>query len=347
MDTSGGENLAHQTKELVFFAADKAQPQDDPGGTATKPGLSAEKQAENALLDDSLKHDQVHGVEQDRTETTQPNTVVTTNDQTLLPTVEDGVEQLRGLVPDIISTPSVPLTVTTTTTIPDTAQGEDVSAPSGRDTTTGDDVASTPHEQPAKPSHEVEATTASYMDVKLIDEPIPSGDELLSEIHTEVAVAEDVVDHTWVADDGQTATTVVLPDPPITDPARSGSETIELAKLDIKPPHSEQIFETLYLSLLSPEEVHEQQISYLVGDLPKVTVMVPPTGPQTIDQEIEIEEEKEAEQAAEKIEAERDEIERSVAYNVEPIAVEEARTASIAFEDESPLPVESVAQGKC
>lgn len=341
IDTSGGENLARQTKELVFFAADDVQPQDDPSATATKPGLFAEEQTEDTLLDDSLKHDQVHGgvVEQDRIETTQPNTIVTTNDQTLLPTVEGRVEQS---VPDIISTPSVPLTVATTTTIPDTVQGdaltectmvgdqgEDGSAPSGREITIGAGIASTPCGQAAESSHEVEATTSSVLGVKLIDEPIPSGEESLSEINTEVVVTEDDVDRTWVADDGETATTVVLPDPPMTDPARSGSETIELAKLDIKPPHSEQIFETLYLSLLSPEEVHEQQISYLVGELPKVAVMVPPSGPQTINQEIEIEEEKEAEQAAEKIEAERDEIEISIAYDVEPNAVE------------------SVTQGKC
>ena len=246
------------------------------------------------------------------------------------------------------------------TTIPDTVQGdalvectkvddqgEDGSAPSGRDTTIGEDVASTPPcGQSAEPSNEVEATTASVPDVNIIDEPIPSGDEPLSEINTEVVVAEDDVDRTWVADDGETATTVVLPDPPITGPAHNGSGMIELAKLDTKPPHSEQTLETLYLSLLSPEELHEQRISYLVGELPKVTVMVPPAGPQTINQEIGIEEEKEAEQAAEKIEAERDEIERSDAFNVEPSAVEEARNASVAFGDESPLPVESVIQGK-
>ncbi len=261
------------------------------------------------------------------------------------------------------STPSVPLTVTTRIAIPDTVQGnalaeltmfgdqgEGGNAPNGRDTMPGGDIASkSPCGQSAEPSHEVEATIASVQDVKLIDEPIPSGDELLSEINTDVVVAEDDVDHTWVADDGETATTVVLPDPPSTDPARSGSETIALAKLDTKLPHSETTLETLYISLLSPEEVHEQQISYLVGELPKVAVMVPPAGPQTANQEIEIQiqEEKEAEQAAEKIEAERDEIERSVSYNVVPNAVEEARTVPVAFEDASPLPGESVAQGQC
>lgn len=256
------------------------------------------------------------------------------------------------------STPSVPFPVSTTTTIPDTVQGGalaeldqggDGNAPSGRDTMPGDGIASaSPCGQSAEPPHEVEAVIATVQDAELIDEPIPSGDELLSEINTDV-VAKDDVDHTWVADDSETATMVVLPDPPSTDPARSGSEAIALARLDTELPHSEATLETLYISLLSPEEVHEQQISYLVGELPKVAVMVPPTGPHTTNQEIEIQiqEEKEAERAAKKIEAERVEIERTISYNVEPNAVEGVRTAPVAFEEGSPSPGESAAQGQC
>ena len=260
------------------------------------------------------------------------------------------------------STPSVPFTVPTTTTVPDTVQGDDLAkltivgdqgedgnAPSGRDTIPGDGIASTsPCGQSAELPHEVEATISTVQDVRLIDEPIPSGDEWQSEVNTDVVVAEDDVDHTWVADDGETATTVVLPDPPSTDPARSGSETMALAKLDTKLPHSESTLETLYISLLSPEEVHEQQISYLVSELPNVAVMVPPAGPHTANQEIEIQiqEEKEAEQAAKKIEAERVEMERSFSHKVELNAVE-TRTASVAFDDGSPLPGESAAQGQC
>ena len=299
-------------------------------------------------------------VEQDDVETTQPN-VINTNDRTLLPPVEGRAEQSREPAPDTTSTPSVPLSVATTAAITDVVQGgalakwpivgdqgEDGNAPSGQDTTLAGAVASTsPCGESAEPSHEVGATTVSVLDVKPIDEPIPSGDELLSESNTDVVVAEDDVDRSWVADDGETATTVVLPDPPSTDPALSGSETIALAKLDTKHSHPETTLETLYISLLSPEEVHEQQISYLVGELPRVTIMVPLAESQTTNQGIEIQEEREAELAAEKIEAERGETERPAACDLEPNAAEEARTAPVALEDESVFPVESVAQGQC
>lgn len=299
-------------------------------------------------------------VEQDDVETTQPN-VATTNDQTLLPPVEVQVEQSRDLVPDTMSTPSVPLTVTTTTTITDMVQGDalakwpmvgdqgnDGNVPSGRDDPLGGAVASTSRcGESAEPPHEVGAGTLSVLDVKPVDEPIPSGDEPPSEVNTDVVGAEDDVSHTWVADDDETATTVVLPDPPSIDPALSESETKALAELDTNPLYSEPTPETLYISLLSPEEVHAQQISYLVGELPRVAVMVPHTGPQTTNQGIVTQEETEAERAAEKIEAERGEVERYLACNVEPSAVEEARAASVAFEDESAFPVESVAQGQC
>jgi hypothetical protein len=299
--------------------------------------------------------------DQDHVETTPPN-VVTTNNQTLLPPVEGPVvEQLRELVPDTTSTPSGPLTVTPATTITDVVQGgalakrpmvgdqgEDGNAPGGQDTAPGGPLASTsPCGESAEPSHGVGESTVSVLDVKPIDEPVPSGDELLSAINTDAVVAEDDVDHTWVVDDGGTATTMILPDPPSTDPALSGSETKPLAKLDTEQPHPDATPETLYISLLSPEEVHAQQISYLVGELPRVAVMVPLAGPQTTNQGIETQEEKEAKWAAEKIEAERDEIERSAACDVKPNAVEE-RTAPVAFEDECDFPVESsIAQGQC
>lgn len=298
-------------------------------------------------------------VEQDHAETTQP-IVVTTNDQTILPPVEAQVEQSRDPVPDTTSTPSDPLTVTTTT-ITDMVQGDalakwpmvgdqgdDRNVPSERDNPPGRAVASTPpYGESVEPPHEVGAGTLSVLDVNPVDEPIPSGGEPLSVVNTDVVGAEDDVSHTWVADDGETATTVVLPDPPSIDPALSESETKALTKLDTNPLYSEPTLETLYISLLSPEEVHAQQISYLVGELPRVAVMVPHAGPQTTDQGIVTQEETEAERAAEKIEAERGEVERYVACNVEPGAVEEARVASVAFEDEFEFPVESVAQGQC
>jgi hypothetical protein len=349
--------LAHQTNEPVYFAADKAQPHGYSDAITVESEASDEKQAEGALIDDGSKHDQVYGdvSGQEHIETVQPNVVVI-NDQTLLLLVESRVEQSRELVPNA-STLSVP---TTTTIIADTVQndalverqtvddqGEDGNAPCERDTIPSDAIASTPCGESAEPSHEVEATILNALDIKPTDEPIPSGDELRSEINTDAVFTEDDVDHTWVADDGETATTVILPDPPSTDPTLSRSETIALAKLDTKPSYSEVTPETLYIALLSPEEAHEQRVSYLVGELPKVAVIVPPTGPQTTNQELETQEQKEAEQAAKKIEAERDELERSTTCHVEPNTVEEAKTAPVAFEDGFTWLAESVAEGQC
>jgi len=352
--------LARQINNSVCFAADKAQPQDDSGAVATEPEVVDENQAEVVASDNGFKHDPVHGdlVGQDHVETMQPNAI---NDQALLPSVESRVEQSRVPVPDITSTSCAPPTVITTMALTNMVhkgvfaessnvadQGEDGNAPCARNTTPGGAVASeSPCGESAEPSHEVEATTDSALNVKPTDELIPPGSELLSDINTDVVVTEDDVDHTWVADDSETATTVVLPDPPSIDPMLSISETTALAKLDTEPSHSEVTPETIYIALLSPQEAHEQQVSYLVGELPKVTVMVPPAGPQTINQEVEIQEKNEAEQAAEKIEAERNEMERSVTCSVEPDAVDEEKTAPVPCGDESTLPVESVAEGQC
>ena len=261
-------------------------------------------------------------------------------------------------MPDSTFTLSVLPTETTTVTITDTVhhdsaespivddQGEDGNTPRERDRTPGDTVASvSPRGESANPSHEVDATTVNAQNVESTDEPVPSSDELLSEVSTEVIVPDHDMHHDWAADDGETTTTVVLPDPPSTDPtlSPSRSETI-VPEPDTKPSHFKATPGTLYIALLSPVEAHDQRISYLVGDVPKVAVMVPHAGPQTTNQEAEIQEEKEAKQAAEKIEAERDELEKSHANRVEPKTVEE--TAPVGFKDESALPVESVTQGQ-
>ena len=215
------------------------------------------------------------------------------------------------------------------------------------DTTSGDAVAlASSCGESAEPSHEGEATTVNASDVEPTDEPIASGDEPLVGANKEVAVPEDYVDHDWIADDSETATMVVLPDPPSANPALSSSEMIALAEPDTKPSHSETTPETLYITLLSPGEVHEQRVSYLVGELPKVAVMVPHAEPQITNQGVQIQEEREAEQAAEKIEAEREELERSGAYIVGLEAVGETKSAPVPVEDESIIPVESVTEGQ-
>jgi hypothetical protein len=279
-------------------------------------------------------------VEQDHLETIPPDDVAINNQIRPLP-IENREEKSHE---PTTSVPPVSPAKIATTIITDTAQrdapaenqivGEAGSAHCGRDTTSSDSVATaSPCENSAEPLREIDVSPVNAADVKPTNESIPSGDELLS---------EDDVDHTWVADDDETTTTIVLPDPPSTDPTLR-SETIAPAELDTKPSHSEATPDTLYVTLLSPGEIHEQRVSYLVGDLPKVAVMVPHPGPQTTDQEVVIQEEKEAEQAAEKIEAERIELERSAAYEE---TVTETKTASVACEDESILPVESVIKGQ-
>ena len=216
-------------------------------------------------------------------------------------------------------------------------QKEDGDTLCEQDATSGDAVASAaPFGESAEPSYEGEATIVDTSDVEPTDEPLTSGGELPSEANTEVAVLEAYMGHDALAGDSETATMVVLPDPPSADPTLSSSEMMALATPDTKPSHSEATPETLYITLLSPGEVHEQRVSYLVGELPKVAIMVPHAEPQITNQEIQIQEEKEAEQAAEKIEAEREELERSGAHNMALEVVEETKFAPTAVEDEPP-----------
>lgn len=225
-------------------------------------------------------------------------------------------------------------------------QKEDEDALCERGSTSGDAVASvSPFGVSAEPPHEGEAVTVNTSDIEPTDEMIPSGGEPLLDANTEVAIPEAFVHHDWLEDDDETATTVVLPDPPSTDPILSSLETITLAEPDTKPSHSEVTPETIYMSLLSPGEVHEQRVSYLIGELPKVAIMVPYAEPQLTNQKVRIQEEKEAEQAAAKIEAAREELERSGAPSVELEAVEERSSAPITVEEPT-VPVESDTEGQ-
>ena len=225
-------------------------------------------------------------------------------------------------------------------------QKEDEDALCERGSTSGDTIASvSPCGVSAEPPHEGGVAAVNTSDIEPTDGPITTGDEPLSDANTEVAIPEAFVGRDWLEGDDEAATTVVLPDPPSTDPALSSSETRIFAEPDNKPSHSEVTPENLYISLLSPGEVHEQRVSYLVGELPKVVIMVPYAEPQLTNQEVRIQEEKEAEQAAAKIEAAREELERSGALNVELEAVEERSSASITVEEPT-VPVESDTEGQ-
>lgn len=316
------------------------------------------KQTEDTLADDRFKGNQVV-VEQVHAGAMQPDPVAI-NDQIPLPPMKTCEEQPREVVPDTTSTLSVPPTEPTTAIIMDTVQNdafaerpsagdqrEDGDTPYARDTTRSDSITSaSPCWMSPEPSHDVEATTMNTSDIISVEEPIPSGGEPLSEANEEIGVPKVDVYCNWIAEDNETATTVVLPAPPSTDPILSRSETIAPTELDVKPPQSEATPETLYITPLSPKEAHEQWVSYMVGELPKVTIMVPQAGPQTTNQEVQIQEEKEAQQAAEKIKAERDELERSGRYSVEPKAAEETKAAPVSFMDDSIVPVKSATEGK-
>jgi hypothetical protein len=287
-------------------------------------------------------------VEQDHIQTMQPDAVAL--NQILLPLAESHEEQSLELVPNTTSTPFSPPTETTATTITETIQNgapperpivsdqtEDRDTPSDQDTTSGDAVNSaSPPRKLSKPPHEADVVAP---DTKSTHQSIPSGGQLLPEV-------DGVIIPEYEVDNGETAPSLVLPDPPSTDPTLSRSETTIPLELDTKLSQSEVTAGTLYITLLSPEELHEQRVSYLVGELPKVAVMVPHVMPQITIQEVDIQEEKEAEQAAEKIEAERDELEKSGTYSVGPLVVEETKTSLVVFEDESTLPVESVTEGQ-
>lgn len=338
--------MERQTKVPVHLAAVKEQYR---GAGATETEVADEIQTEDPIAEDTSQGDRVG---------TMQSGAVVVNDQIVLP--ESREEQTRQLVPDTTSTLSVPPTETTPTTITNTVQNdafaerpivgsqkEDGNTHREQDTIPGGvDTSASPHGESTEPSHDVEATSVNAQDGKSTGESIPSDDELLSEVNTKGVVPEDDADHYWVADDGETSTTVVLPDPPSTDPTFSKSDAITPTELDVMPSHFKITPKTLYISPLSPGEVHEQRVSYLVGELPKVAIMVPQTGPQTTNQEVEIQEKKEAEQAAEKIEAERDELERSGTHSIEPMTVEETKAALVTSEGESIGSIKSVTEGQ-